>query len=476
MPTAVLMLSERRPDADALGGTEVHIAELLGNAPRDIDFHSAYTAEGRLVVEAWRGGRRAEIAALVMPLDGDALDRPALREALVTALLGTASDVLHVHSPALGPRDIAAALDATGARCIVTLHDHALACENPHLLERDERFCHLPDDVARCDRCLALTLGKSAGRLSAWRGAMSELVARADAVIAPSASVAKLVGFAQPLLESKLCRIPWGVPQAAPLSIEVGRGPLRIAVVGVLADIKGFGRLPELLASATDLDVEWHLFGAREGRSVAAIKRSTPRLVIHGAYRRSELAARLALTGCELALLPSVAPEAFGLVLAELAAAGCPALVSRLGAFEERIAELGAGWTFDPWKPAELRERLEGLLADREKVVLAARALRQVPPWTPADMTRSHALVWRQIAALGPRRVADERARHAAHMRLERERRRASLLVPAVRALRRSSFYRDLGVRSWVPEAVRARIERRLSAWMADWRDRGDGR
>jgi len=476
MPPAVLMLSERRPDADALGGTEVHIAELLANAPQNMGFHSAYAAEGRLIVEAWSAGRRTEIAALVMPPEGDALERPALREALVAALLGTASDVLHVHSPALGPRDIAAALDATGARSIVTLHDHALACENPHLLERDERFCHLPDDVARCDRCLGVTLGKPAGRLFAWRAAMSELVARVDAVIAPSASVAKLVGSVQPQLRGKLHRIPWGVPHAALLSVEAGRGPLRIAIAGVVADIKGSGRLPELLASTSDLDIEWHLFGAREGRSLAAIKHSTPRLVIHGAYRRAELAARLAAAGCELALLPSVAPEAFGLVLAELAAAGCPALVSRLGAFEERIAELGAGWTFDPYDPVELRERLEGLLADREQLVLAARALRKLAPWTPADMVRSHALVWRQVAALGPRRIVDEAARHAARLRLERERRRPSLLVPAVRALRRSSFYRDLGVRSWVPEAVRARIERTLSEWMADWRGRGDGR
>jgi len=476
MPPAVLMLSERRPDADALGGTEVHIAELLSNAPQNVRLHSAYAAEGRLVVEAWNAGHRAEIAALVMPLDGDALERPLLRDALVAAMLGTESDVLHVHSPGLGPRDIAAALDASGARCILTLHDHALACENPHLLERDQRFCRLPDEPSRCDRCLEVTRGKPAGRLPAWRSAMAELVARADAVIAPSASVAKLVGSVQPALSSKLRRIPWGVPRADPLTVEVDGGSLRIAIVGVLADIKGSGRLPELLASTTDLDVEWHLFGAREGRSLAAVKRSTPRLVVHGAYRRPELAARLAAAGCQLALLPSVAPEAFGLVLAELAAAGCPALVSRLGAFEERIAELGAGWTFDPWSPPELRQQLQSLLADRRKIVRAAGALRKLPPWTAADMTRSHALVWREVAALGPRCAAAEPARQAARARLEGERRSPSLLVPAVRALRRSSFYRDLGLRSWVPEAVRARVERTLSAWMADWRGRGDRR
>ena len=69
--------------------------------------------------------------------------------------------------------------------------------------------------------------------------------------------------------------------------------------------------------------------------------------------------------------MPSVFPEAFGMVAAEAAAAGCPPVVSRHSGLAEVAAELEAALppvlaplvSFPTGDAAALRERLTGLLA-----------------------------------------------------------------------------------------------------------------
>jgi glycosyltransferase involved in cell wall biosynthesis len=87
----------------------------------------------------------------------------------------------------------------------------------------------------------------------------------------------------------------------------------------------------------------------------------------------------------DAAVVPSIFPEAFGMVAAEAAAAGCPPLVARHSglaevaagleeAYPERLRHLAA---FDSGDAADLRTKLERLLAlpaaDREEIRSAAR-------------------------------------------------------------------------------------------------------
>jgi glycosyltransferase involved in cell wall biosynthesis len=88
---------------------------------------------------------------------------------------------------------------------------------------------------------------------------------------------------------------------------------------------------------------------------------------------------------CDVAVVPSIFPEAFGLVAAEAAAAGCPPLVARHSGLAEVAAGLEAEYpvrlrnlaAFESGDVGDLRMKLEALLAlpaaDREAVREAAR-------------------------------------------------------------------------------------------------------
>jgi glycosyltransferase involved in cell wall biosynthesis len=107
------------------------------------------------------------------------------------------------------------------------------------------------------------------------------------------------------------------------------------------------------------------------------------RALFTGALEHRHLAALLPL--CDVAVVPSIFPEAFGMVAAEAAAAGVPPLVARHsglaevaeGIEAEYPPERGPLTTFENGDVAELRDKLAALLAlpeaERVQLGLAAR-------------------------------------------------------------------------------------------------------
>jgi glycosyltransferase involved in cell wall biosynthesis len=474
MSVRVLHLSAAPPDPDALGGVSVHVAALATNAPASVTMHTAHPSGAALEVARWAPRGLAALLPLSTP---GARSEESLEAALVAALVGTRADVLHVHSPQLGPRAIARAARRASVPIALTLHDHALVCENHELIEHGARFCGVPLDPARCDRCLAGAQGRPAGSVQELRSRMGELVRAASVVVAPSASVLGLVARVHPGVSAKATRLAWGVPLprvrcTRPASAP---GPLRVAVVGVFARVKGSEQLPALFAACADLDVEWHLFGATDGASQREVTRSAPRVVVHGAYRRAALAPRLERAGCQLALLPSIGAESFSLALSEIVAAGLPVVASDLGALGERVREGGLGWTFDPWAPGTLHDVLRTLTGDRVAIDAAARRVRALPHRTEADMVRDHAAVWADVAATHATMHAarpaattsDETAALAAYREGERAAaaRRPSRAERLVSALRKTDFYRDLSLRRLLSEQTRRSVEESMAAF-----------
>jgi glycosyltransferase involved in cell wall biosynthesis len=91
---------------------------------------------------------------------------------------------------------------------------------------------------------------------------------------------------------------------------------------------------------------------------------------------------------CDVAVVPSIFPEAFGMVAAEAAAAGVPPLVARHSGLAEVAEGIEAEYpaertplvSFANGDVAELRDKLAALLAlpDEERARLGAAARRAV--------------------------------------------------------------------------------------------------
>jgi glycosyltransferase involved in cell wall biosynthesis len=460
----VLLLSSGPPDPAAIGGVELHVAALSRHVGPDVRVHTAFVHAGDLCVASGTGGR--PIATI--PVSGGRDDRSrSLETAIAVALAGTEAALLHVHSPMLGPEAIAAAAKRAGARVVVTLHDHALVCENHELLEQGVRYCGIPEAPARCDACLRKTRPRSPRTVRDWRARMQSLVQVTDTFVAPSASVLEHVARVHPDVRARARRIDWGVPEPRVRVRHSARapGPLSIAVVCAWATVKGKERLPELLAACSGTDVVWHFFGATQGASLRHVERSAPRVVLHGAYHREALAERLDRAGCHLALLPSVGSETFSLTLSEIAAAGLPVIASDLGALGERVRRERLGFTFDPWNATELAGLVNRLTWERDLVDEVAAHVRALPVRSEAEMAEDHAELYRELARKPSPTPTDDsetlRARFAEGERAARAL-RGSRTWQALEAFRKTDFYRDLPLRRVLGEETRAKIEERF--------------
>jgi glycosyltransferase involved in cell wall biosynthesis len=465
----VLLVTASSPDAEGPGGVAMHVAALASHAPRGVLVRTAYPEGGMLHVEDWAPRRLAALLPLGHEPEGASLER-----AVLAAAVASDTDVLHVQSPLLGPEALLTAARSAGLALACTLHDHSLVCENYELLEGGVRFCNVPTDLVRCNRCLAATRARAPFAVVEHRTRMRRFVEGVDAFVAPSRSALELTERVHPGIAARTRIVPWGVPEpeARCTASALAPGPLRFAVVGAWAPVKGIARLPVLLDACRGLDVEFHLFGVTDGASRHFARASTARVVVHGAYPRQALATRLRRAGCHAAVLPAVGAESFSLTLSEVVAAGLPVLASDLGALGERVREGGLGFVFDPWAPHAFGRLVARLSRDRAELEAAAARVRALPVRTEVDMAEDHAALWAALARdrrsrrLAPALDAHERGEALRTFRdgearaaAQRKDVVASTLAAVARAVRRSDAYRDLPLRRLLPERARKRIE-----------------
>ena len=151
-----------------------------------------------------------------------------------------------------------------------------------------------------------------------------------------------------------------------------------------------------LLEALNDLDAKAVLVGFGDYRAELEAIAPHERVLFAGPLEHRHLVHLLPL--CDVAVVPSIFPEAFGMVAAEAAAAGVPPLVARHSGLAEVAADIEAAYpperralaSFESGDIAELRDKLATLLAlpDDERARLGEAARRAaVDRWS-----------WRSVA------------------------------------------------------------------------------
>jgi glycosyltransferase involved in cell wall biosynthesis len=151
-----------------------------------------------------------------------------------------------------------------------------------------------------------------------------------------------------------------------------------------------------LLEALNDLEAKAVIVGFGDYREQLEALGSE-RTLFTGALEHRHLAALLPL--CDVAVVPSIFPEAFGMVAAEAAAAGVPPLVARHSGLAEVAAGLEAEYpeerapltSFANGDVAELRDKLAALLAlpPDERAALGHAARRAaVEHWSWATVAQ----------------------------------------------------------------------------------------
>lgn len=304
-PVPVLHLSAT-PPAPRLGGVQAHLLRSL-------------TADTALLYPE-AGGWRLEVQGRSVTYEG--FER-AVRSAV--ELLGATS--LHVEGLAGLP--LQSLLGFRDLNLTIALHDFAAFCPRPHLLEHPQlRFCWYSRDLVRCARCL----GKEEAYQAERRAVAAELLASAS-LIFPSDFLRRTYMELFPGLDPERHRIVPPTSGIAPLPPREP-GPVRhVALVGGAQAHKGALVFEEV---AKRVDLRWTVYGGGDPELLTRLRR-LPKTRVRGYYRAGTLPRLLRRDGVDLALLLSIVPESYSLVLDECAAADVPVIAFRLGAVGDRL-------------------------------------------------------------------------------------------------------------------------------------------
>ena len=429
---------------DAVGGTEVYVAELArGLEPHGIESVIAAPSSRGRADEYQHDGVRVYRFSVgkcndVSDLYGDGDDTAA--HALAAILDDVGADVLHLHAFTRAASLRAARLaKRRGIRIAFTYHTPTASCVRGTLLRDGREPCDGALIAQRCAACLLESRGlprpareaisRAPGALGAalaslgWDGslttalrareltglrhrAFAELLWECDAVVAVCEWVRGLLLRAGAAPE-RLVLSRQGTPTTPVrrLHQRVSRGRLRLAYVGRLHPTKGVHVVLRALAQDRDLPVTLDVFGVEQDSGAAqyraelkVLAREDPRIQFHAPLATNHVVETLATY--DATVVPSQWLETGPLTVLESFAAGVPVIGSNLGGIAELVTHDRDGWLV-PYADLGAWVAALGRVASDAALLTRLRAGVR-PPRSTGDVARDMASIYRGIA---PRRA-----------------------------------------------------------------------
>jgi glycosyltransferase involved in cell wall biosynthesis len=342
---------------------------------------------------------------------------PELREAIARAIAEARPDLVHANGfkPA-----VTVVCRELGIPSVVTAHHAGIACANGTLMRPDGSVCVRPMSVRDCVPCVnRMRFPGLAGRLLSVlpRAAYRPIGRRLDAaprqgylgrglvypwlversvdakrlvldgaqiVVAPSSYMRELL-VRNGRRPEGIAVIPHGIePLARSPLAAFGNRPVRFGYVGRIDRLKGLHVLLEALEGLRDGGrCALHVFGAartswdEEYRATALARyRGNAGVSDHGPVPPGRLSEAFATF--DVLVVPSLLPEAFGLVVLEAFSAGRPVIVFDSGALPELVRDGVDGWIVRGNDAALLRATLQACVDEPARIEVAARAIPQV--------------------------------------------------------------------------------------------------
>jgi glycosyltransferase involved in cell wall biosynthesis len=327
-------------------------------------------------------------------------------------------DIVHINGVKSGLRSLCSELNIPH---LVTAHHMGIACPAGGLLRSDYSICDKPANHQDCVPCCTYLrspkwyTGGLLGQIPSWiyrpigkalnrvknlpylgRGLIypwlieqlieSEkiLLSQAKYFIAPSQTVKELLtrNNCEP---SKITVLPHGIELLGKSPFEPFSGRLiRFGYIGRIDPSKGLHILLKAVESLSSNGklCELHIFGATRNPWDEEYRKRTlvnyggnSKIIDHGLIPPEKI--KDAYQNIDVLAVPSILPEAFGLVVAEAFSAGRPVIVANSGALEEQVRNGRDGFIVERNNSKALAEAMQKFI---ESPNLVLEMSNQIPP------------------------------------------------------------------------------------------------
>jgi GT2 family glycosyltransferase/glycosyltransferase involved in cell wall biosynthesis len=318
------------------GGTDRHIHDVQAAVGHRANFLRLEPRPGGLglIVPGLAG--HPEAAFPVDQLDG-----------LVTLIESCGVDRVHVHHWLGYEASLRRLLDRLALPFDVTIHDFFSVCPQINLLPTPmSRHCGEPE-AAACNACIAGRPQHGATNITDWRTRHAWLLQEAERVICPSVDARDRIARYAP--HARLLAVPhepvaqsaWNVCGTSPAPGE----PLRIGVLGVIAQHKGLDSLAAAIEAADPRAFEFVVIGYCDPKLPRHLRH---RVYETGPYVEADLPGLIAEARLDVVWFPATWPETYSYTLSAALTASLPIVAPLLGAFPERLTGRPLTWLVEP--------------------------------------------------------------------------------------------------------------------------------
>jgi len=329
-PPPVLNLSPI-PPSPKRGGAQIQMLDRLAEERKLRTVALAYPRDGSWWLEVW-----AESDSGIIALGAERKLADLIRRA--ARLVG--SGIIHIESLSGLPLPLVPDLEDRGLPTLLSVHDFTLFCRKPHLIERATgTFCNYSRDMARCASCLSDIDPEQRHGQADYRRDGATAIERATAVIYPSHFLQRQYQTLFPVR-----RVPQSDAVIAPATsrptppTQRSNGRPHIAFVGGAHLHKGGA----VIAPTMERILKHNpravgiIYGSGDGRLTRQLRRRKG-IRVRGYYPQGQLPSLLVRDRIAVAVLPSIWPEAYGLVVDECLSVGVPVVAFDIGAVADRL-------------------------------------------------------------------------------------------------------------------------------------------
>lgn len=227
------------------------------------------------------------------------------------------------------------------------IHDFYALCPSPHLLDFEDKYCGVPQNIGVCRLCLKKNHDwyhswyPEENRpidIAAWRQPFSSLFKATTTISLFDSSAVEILRKAFPLEENKIRIVPHSSDYFECDKQMDLSGPLHIGVLGTLSRIKGSAVVDAFYnyINAQELDIPITIVGP-------SCVDTPPGIKVHGHYSINDLPIIVSKQRINVILMPSIVPETFSYTISEAIKMGLPIVAFDIGAQGRRVKEYKLG-------------------------------------------------------------------------------------------------------------------------------------
>jgi glycosyltransferase involved in cell wall biosynthesis len=280
--------------------------------------------------------------------------------------------VVHIENNTGLPLNLVHALESGGLRTMLSIHDFVFFCRRTRLVEQPYgEFCDYSTDALRCKVCLRDIDPDGRTMQADYRRKAGPSLHDASFMMFPSV-------FLQRQYEDLFPDRKTGQREVvvAPATSHGGataggsNGRPNIAFVGGVYPHRGAALIQPIMDRVRESEPKAVGFVYGDGESELFKQvRKAKKVKVQGYYRQGTLPGLLAKDKIQVAVLPSISPEAYSLVVDECLSAGVPVVAFEHGAGGERLSFWQVGDLVSPGLGADgLADAVIGNLGQSQRV------------------------------------------------------------------------------------------------------------